>query len=85
MTELIFFILGIGFTYVVEPMLEKLMCFILTALDVATGSLHIKLTQQRKVIEQIQEGTITTAKTFSIGFAAPTEDETMEEENVEDG
>ena len=82
MKELLFFIFGISFAYIVEPLLEKLMCFVLTAIDVATGNLHIKLNQQRKIIEEIQEGTVST-KSFPIGFAAPT-DEVMEEDEEDD-
>lgn len=86
MTELTFFILGIAFAYVVEPLLEKIMSFILTAWDVAIGSLHIKLTKQRRAIEKIQEESEPKVS-HPIGFSlatVPTEEEDDEDE-PEDG
>ena len=67
MTELLYFILGITFAYVIEPLLEKIMTLILTVLDVALGNCHITLTQQKKEIERILEEPNITPR--PIGFA----------------
>ena len=75
MTELIYFILGITFAYVIEPLLEKIITLIITLLDVALGNCHITLTQQKKVIERILEEPNETSR--PIGFA-------LEEEKVEE-
>ena len=75
MKELLIFVLGITFAYVIEPLLEKIMTLILTMFDVATGKCHIKLTQQKKEIERILEEPNETPR--PIGFA-------LEEEKVEE-
>ena len=75
MTELTFFILGIAFAYVIEPLLEKIMTLIITMLDVALGNCHITLTQQKKEIERILEEPNKSPR--PIGFA-------LEEEKVEE-
>lgn len=75
MKELLIFVLGITFAYVIEPLLEKIMTLILTMFDVAIGNCHITLTQQKKEIERILEE----QNEFShpIGFA-------LNEERVEE-
>lgn len=75
MIELIYFILGITFAYVIEPLLEKIMALITTLLDVALGNCHITLTQQEKEIERILEEPNESPR--PIGFA-------LEEEKVEE-
>ena len=75
MKELVYFILGITFAYVIEPLLEKIMTLILTRFDVAIGKCHITLTQQKKEIERILEEPNETPR--PIGFA-------LEEEKVEE-
>lgn len=82
MKELLYFILGITFANVIEPLLEKLMAFILTIMDVAIGNCHIQLTQQKKEIEDILERT---DNKLPIGFSI--EEETVEEDkkNEPDG
>lgn len=85
MKELMLFILGIVFAYVVEPLLEKTMTFILTAWDVAIGNLHVKLTKQRRAIEKIQEETEEKVS-HQIGFSLETEPrEEDDEDDTDDG
>lgn len=76
MTELVYFILGIAFAHVIEPLLEKIMTLIITLLDVALGNCHITLTQQKKEIERLLEEPNETPR--PIGFA-------LKEERVEEG
>lgn len=82
MKELLFFILGITFAYVIEPLLEKIMTLILTLFDVALGKCHIQLTHQKKEIENIMEEN-QPQKIFPIGFATskPIEEEMEDEED----
>lgn len=84
MKELLFFVLGITFAYVIEPLLEKLMTLILTALDIALGNCHIKLTRQKKEIENIMEEN-QPQKSFPIGFAAQEENIEEDEEDEPEG
>ena len=84
MKELLFFLFGVAFAYIVEPIIEKLMCYILTAFDVGIGYLHIKLNQQRKIIEDIQEESIP-KRSFQMGFTVPADNEECEDDDAESG
>ena len=78
MTYILFFILGIITIRYLIPLLDQLLSWILTAIEVKKGKLLVRQQQCEKEISDIAI-TMTEPKTAQIGFVIPT-DESLEED-----
>ncbi len=83
--ELLFFIFGILFAYIAEPLLESIVGWIHIKIEANKGKSHITIAEHQKKIENIQEPI--TPKAPQIGFAIPNpiEEEWEEEDEPEGG